>query len=286
MGLPVPASGVTPAGFRDVWVDGQRDAPASALPVSALLGDGVFETLRSRGGQLVALDRHLARVERAARALDLVLPVAPSVLGDELNAARAARSGEVVVRLVLARGATPHAPHARGAPATRIVVVEPLPDAGADTQTALTRPYADYRLPVPSVKTTSYLPSLRARRDARALGVDELLLLDGDDVIEGATSNVFLVTDGRLVTPADDGRLLAGVTRARAIAHARAQGLAVDERTVRRRELHEAEEVFLTSTLRGARAVVALDGHPCAGGSVGSAGPVTRALAGSLAARD
>lgn len=279
MGVPVPASGVTPQWathpFRDVWVDGQRDAPASALPVSALLGDGVFETLRSRGGQLVALDRHLARVERAARALDLVLPVAPSALGDELNAARAARSGvgEVVVRLVLARGV----------PATRIVVVEPLPDAGADTQTALTRPYADYRLPVPSVKTTSYLPSLRARRDARALGVDELLLLDGDDVIEGATSNLFLVTDGRLVTPADEGRLLAGVTRARAIAHAGAQGLAVDERTVRRRELHEAEEVFLTSTLRGARAVVALDGHPCGGGS---AGPVTRALAASLAERD
>ena len=131
---------------------------------------------------------------------------------------------------------------ARGAPATRIVVVEPLPEAGGDKQTALTRPYAGYRLPVPSVKTTSYLPSLQARREARALGVDELLLLDGDEVIEGATSNVFLVTGGRLVTPADDGRLLAGVTRARTIAHAREQGLAVEERAVRGPELHEADE--------------------------------------------
>lgn len=88
-----------------------------------------------------------------------------------------------------------------------------------------------------------------------------LLLLDGDDqVLEAGRANVFLARDGALATPPLDGRILGGVTRAVVIDLARREGLSVAERPIHRAELFDADEVFLTGSVRGIEPACSLDG--------------------------
>lgn len=105
------------------------------------------------------------------------------------------------------------------------------------------------------------------------------LLVDGDEVLEAAWANVFAVRTGALFTPPLDGRILPGVTRATVAELARARGLEVFERTLPLAELREADEVFLTNSIRGVEPVASVDGS-----ELGSATPVTDLLAAGLRA--
>jgi branched-chain amino acid aminotransferase len=87
----------------------------------------------------------------------------------------------------------------------------------------------------------------RAIMEARMRGFDNALVLDMlGNVAETASSNIFLVQDGRVVTPSANGTFLAGITRARTIALLKEQGINVLERTVSVREFLEADEIFST----------------------------------------
>ncbi|MFL5873583.1 MAG: aminotransferase class IV [Solirubrobacterales bacterium] len=85
------------------------------------------------------------------------------------------------------------------------------------------------------------------------------LLVDGADVLEADRANVFAIRNGTVFTPPLDGRILPGVTRATTIALAREQGLDVIERAFDRRWLAEADEMFLTNSVRGIEAVNSID---------------------------
>ena len=99
------------------------------------------------------------------------------------------------------------------------------------------------------------------------------LLVDGDEVLEAAWANVFAVRNGAVFTPPLDGRILPGVTRATTIELARARGIEVLESAMPLAELHQADEVFLTNSIRGVEVVVSVDG-----GTLEPLGPVTAAL--------
>jgi branched-chain amino acid aminotransferase len=87
----------------------------------------------------------------------------------------------------------------------------------------------------------------RAIMEARMRGFDNALVLDMlGNVAETASSNVFLVREGQVVTPAANGTFLAGITRARTMQLLRDQGIEVVERAVSVREFKEADEVFST----------------------------------------
>ena len=92
-----------------------------------------------------------------------------------------------------------------------------------------------------------YPNSGRAIMEARMRGFDNALMLDMlGNVAETASSNIFLVRDGQVATPAANGAFLSGITRARIIALLREQGIEVAERTISVREFLEADEVFST----------------------------------------
>jgi para-aminobenzoate synthetase / 4-amino-4-deoxychorismate lyase len=87
-----------------------------------------------------------------------------------------------------------------------------------------------------------------------------LLLEEDGEVLEAGRANVFAVYDGALVTPKADGRILAGITRAAVLRIARQEGLEVEERPIRRDELLDADELFLTGSVRGIEPARSLDG--------------------------
>lgn len=107
------------------------------------------------------------------------------------------------------------------------------------------------------------------------------LLLDrGGEVLEAGRANVFAVRRGVLLTPPADGRILPGIARAAVIDAAAGAGVAVREARLGREELLDAEEVFLTGSVRGVEPARSLDGAPLA-----AATEVSRRLAAPLRGR-
>ncbi len=128
----------------------------------------------------------------------------------------------------------------------------------------------------PSAKTGARLTSVLAVKEARAAGAYEAFLLDdGGFVTEGTTSSVFAVRDGRVLTPPLAAGILEGVTRGIVLRIAAGIGVPADETPLRPRDLEEADEIFVTSTIREIVPVTGLGDR--AVGS-GRPGPVTHRL--------
>ncbi|AGP33419.1 aminotransferase class IV [Sorangium cellulosum] len=308
---------------RLVSIDGvihrPEEAKVSVYDRGFLYGDSVFETIRTYGGEPFALEEHLARLERSAERIAIALPIPRDELGREvralLRAATAAEGAgaaagsagaagaagaagsaaplESYVRVMLTRGSGPLGldPALAGAP-LRVIVVEPLkPLPGAlyrDGISAITTPTQRAGDAAPGAKVSNYLESLLALRQARAAGAHEALILDpSGHVVEGTTSNVFLVErrppahEGAedaghlLITPPKEAGILVGITRANVIDVAGELGIPVCCEPVTMARLLAAEEAFITSSLREIVPVVRVDGHAI---GAGVPGPKTRAL--------
>jgi branched-chain amino acid aminotransferase len=125
-------------------------------------------------------------------------------------------------------------------------------------------------------KVSNYLANLLAMREAKSRGAQEALVVDAHGhVVEGASSNVFVVAAGRLATPPEAAGILVGITRAHILSAARALGVPVEERALSPDDLWSADEVFITSSIRELLPVVRVEGRPV---GAGVPGPVARAL--------
>jgi branched-chain amino acid aminotransferase len=276
------------AGGRVAVIDGlllaPEDAKVSVYDRGFLFGDAVFEVLRTYGGTPFAFEEHYERLRRSAERVFIEVTFDQARLRDEVTrAVAAAGNAESYVRILLTRGAGPMSlDPATATRALRVILVEPVvPPArevyavGIAVVTVRTRRSVD-ETAAAGAKVTNYLESLLAVREAKARGGQEALIVDGrGEVVEGATSNVFLVKEGRVVTPPPEAGILAGITRAHVLEAAARQGLPFDERRLRPEELLDADEVFITSSIREVLAVVRVDGQTI---GQGVPGPVARAL--------
>ena len=122
-----------------------------------------------------------------------------------------------------------------------------------------------------------YVNSILAKTEATLAGFDEAIILNNrGQVCEGSGENIFMVSNGQLVTPALEDNALPGITRDTVIQLAQSEmGLNVVERSINRSELYLAEEVFLTGTAAHLTPVVELDHRPIADGE---SGPISSRL--------
>jgi branched-chain amino acid aminotransferase len=273
-----------------VYIDGHvRDpdnARVSVFDRGFLFGDSVYETIAYQHGRTHFLPEHLDRLERSAGSLHLE-PPARSLI-EEAILATVAASGEpeARVRVIVTRGVGPVDidPATAGAPQL-IVIVQPLGaptaevvGAGAAVEVVKHSRGAAGGLD-PAVKSGNYLNSVLAIAEARRRrpGASEAILCSASgSIAEGATSNVFLVRAGAVVTPGLAVGILEGVTRGKVLELARAAGITTREPDfLAPGELLAADEVFLTSAVRGILPVTQVDGVPVGDGNPG---PVTRRL--------
>jgi branched-chain amino acid aminotransferase len=255
-----------------------EDARVSVLDRGFLYGDSVFETIRTYEGRPFALGRHLSRLEHSASLVHIPLPVPSAELAREvLEAVAAAGFPESYVRLMITRGQGELGldPALAERP-LRVILVQPLsppPEEayakGIGAVTYVTRRASD-QTPAAGAKIGNYLVSVLAMRDARREGAGEALIVDAEGrVVEGATSNVFFVRGGALVTPPEDAGILAGISRAIVLDVAREANLAVEFRAPVIGELGSFDEVFISSSIREILAVVRIDGRAVGAGLPG-----------------
>jgi len=274
-----------------VYLDGEYLAADEArVPLfdgGYLYGDGLFETLRIYRGRPFDLDGHLARLSRQCRELSLShAPEAYDWAGviARLLERNGLSGADARCRLTVSRRLRPDDPLPLAAvdrlPATVSAFVTPLP---AELPRWQREGIAVHLMPAGSgrgglaeLKTLNYLPTLLALREAHRRGCVEALLRDAaGHVLEGATSNLFLVAGGTLVTPPTAQGLLPGRTRALVLAAAASLELPVREQPVTTGDLWSADEVFLSGSVKEVVPVVRIDDRAVADGR---AGTVTRRL--------
>ena len=260
------------------------EARVSALDRGFLYGDSVYETVRTYSGRPFRLAAHLERLRRSAEALDIDWSRLPL---DPARAVHAAleRGGfaESAIRIVLTRGVGGIGYDDAGcSPPTLVVHVRACPEIppsfrseGVDVAVVDVQRNAVAAID-PAIKSSNLLNNLLAWRAGRRLGVFEPILLNASGrLADGASSNLFVVANGRLRTPALAEGLLRGITREAVIALAREASIPVDEEALPPEALRQADEAFLTSTLKGVLPIRRVDGWPVGDGRPG---PVTRRL--------
>ena len=265
-----------------VYINGEliprRDAKISVFDRGYLYGYGLFETMRSYEGRVFALDRHLARLMRSGR--QLALDVALDLTELERGVYRTLEDNKLSdarVRLTVTAGEGERdLLPPRSGKANVVIVAEklivPLPEAyekGLRAVVATTRRNSQSALS--GVKSIGYLDSLVARHGAAAAGADEAILLNERGLVaECSTSNIFLVSKGRLLTPLVECGILPGVTRKIVMELANELKIpAVDAEMIRLDDLYKANEAFLTNSVIEIVPIVEVDGRSIGSGKPG-----------------
>jgi len=256
-----------------VLVDGQSRDQVSVLDRGLGYGDGLFETIRFVEGKAPLWPRHMERLVEGCRRLGLPAPN-PAVLLSEACAV-VQQLAQAVVRITLTRGvgARGYKPPTGPQP-TRIVAAfeAPPPDPVAQADGIRLRLCATRLASQPllaGIKHLNRLEQVLARAEWDDPAITEGLLCDaGGLVISATAANLFVVAGGVLATPRLDYCGVAGVARAQVLAfcpHAQVREMPLAE-------LRRANELFLSSSVRGILPVREFGGHDYV------VGPLTRAL--------
>lgn len=239
----------------EAWVDGR---PASAIGLAnrgLAYGDGLFETLRVRAGRPKLLERHLERLAHGCARLGLSFD--EPTLRAELHA-YGSQLGDGVLKLIITRGDS-----ARGyagdpdAPARRILQGSPLPEYPVQRQAEGIALYpCNTRLAeqplLAGLKHLNRLEQVLARAEWQGTDYAEGLMRDTSGrLIEGVFSNLFMVCEGRLVTPGLTRCGVAGTLRAELIAQAMASDRPVVVEDIPLERLASASEVFMCNSVYG-----------------------------------
>ncbi|MEW1697029.1 aminodeoxychorismate lyase [Streptomyces sp. NPDC093249] len=244
-----------------LWVNGglydEEAARVSVLDHGLTVGDGIFETVRAERGETFALTLHLERLTRSARGLGL-----PDPDLDEVRRACAAvlEANPMPLgrlRITYTGGLSPLGSE-RGDAGPGLVVALGETGRRPDSTAVITVPWTrNERGALTGLKTTSYAENVVALARAKERGASEALFANTvGQLCEGTGSNVFVVVDGRILTPPVASGCLPGITRALAV-----EWTGAVETDLPLDVLESAEEVFLTSTLRDVQAVHRIDGR-------------------------
>jgi branched-chain amino acid aminotransferase len=272
-----------------VWVNGdlrpRGQAMVSVFDSGFVLGDGIWEGLRVRGGHPAFLERHLDRLYEGARAILLDVGLTPPELAAAVY--RTLRANDMVdgvhVRLMVTRGmkSTPYQdPRVTVGPATVVIIAEhkePLPSTVTDGITLFTthvrRAYPDTL--DPKINSHSKLNDITACIQAYTAGADEALMLDPHGFVATCNSTHFFVARKGEVWTSDGRFCLGGITRGNVLQVCRDNGIPARETTFSLTDVYSADEAFVTGTFAGVVPVRTIDGRTI---GTGARGPVVERL--------
>lgn len=270
-----------------IWMNGKLvdidKAKVSIFDRGFMYGDGVFETMRAYAGTIFRLDEHFERLFRSLKAAGFKSPYTKKYLANAIyRTVRANKLKSAYVRLAITRGEGRFGIEYKDKFTPNVVIVAkefgPYPEwmfrKGISACVVGIR--QNECSPLSGIKSFNYLNSILARLEAKRKGFDEAILANTKgNIAEATTSNIFLVRRGVLITPSLESGILPGVTRAVIMKISAKLRIPVREKTVSRKELLSADEVFLTNSLAEVLPVTKIDGK-CIG--LGLPGETTKLL--------
>ena len=241
-------------------------------------GDAVWEGLRVYKGRIAALDGHLERMQRSAKALAFELVPTSAEIRDAVFETLQANGmqDEAHIRLTLTRGEKTTSgmnPKFNQSGCTLIVLAEWKPpvysDNGIRVVSASTRRNTPECLDS-KIHHNNLLNNILASIEANVAGVDSAIMLDVNGFVsETNDTNIFLVSDGIVRTPHADS-CLPGLTRRMILDICAEQGMAAEERNISLTEIYTADEVFTSGTMGELTPVLEADGRVIGEGVVGA----------------
>lgn len=253
---------MSPSDSPRILVNGSECASIDATDRGFTVGDGLFETIAIRDGGPRLWQAHAERLLDGCRRLAIPAPSMDD-LRLELERARAgAASGSARITVTRGPGPRGYAPPSAPAP-TRVVAFYPTTDTKPH-RAGFTLRWCHTRLALQpalaGLKHLNRLEQVLARAEWDDPAIDEGIMLATDGrVVECVMSNLFLVNDRTLVTPALDECGVCGVMRRQILETARRQGIDTEVRRVEPDEVQRADAVFVTNAVRGIVAVERID---------------------------
>ncbi len=254
-----------------VYINGKL-VPAERASISVfdsayLYGEGLFETILAVGGRIPLLRDHLNRLFRGTKFLRIPMPLDR----EELTAAiqrtlKANRLQDAYIRVNVSAEEAALGSRQRQPADTHIVIITKPPDPYPDilyrrgARLIVVRDLINDADDVARIKTTNYLTKMLGRRQVQARRADEGILLNAQGAVSECTSSNFFMIKGKtLWTPGLSEGLIPGVVRKCVLSLARRQRIPVREASLSLKRIESADEIFITSTLKGIMPVAWLE---------------------------
>ena len=261
---------------RSIFLDGHfvkaRENLIDSLSPGIIHGKGAFETMRVYNGKIFVLEEHFKRLVRGLKRFRIRSPYSTKQWEKYLYQTIKTNSlKEARIRLAVWRENR----------RLRIAIVcqDINPSWDRKYTKGIKAGISDIkrkRSRFSNVKSIDYSCFRQAFEEAKKRGYDEAVLLNNcNEVVEGSRTNIFIVKKGILYTPAVQCGCLNGITRQIVIQLARQHGVSCRVTVLTIRDLHSADEVFVTNSLIGISPVTTLSGRLI---GQGKAGPLTRKL--------
>src|SRR5882672_4509663 len=264
-------------------ITGARDATISVFDHGFLYGEGIYETMRTYHRRPFLYDRHMRRLRRSARMIDLPLPFTDEQLAVQIRDTQALAKidGDVYIRVLVTRGIGELTYDLRATPNPSIVIIvkpqiDPEPEAyehGVRVVIVdIVRNHPDSVNPM--IKSNNLMNSALAMQEAlRSNAFEGVMRNYRGELSECTTSNLFIVKNNVALTPPLEAGLLPGITREFLFDVGRDVGIDVREQTMRDDDLFAADEAFLTGTTREVVPIVTVNDRAV---GKGRPGPVTK----------
>ncbi len=251
-------------------ISAEHEAVIPVFDHGFLYGEGVYETLRTYGGDLFLFDLHLRRLRNSARLIELAIPFSDDELAARIRDTTTAAKldgMEAYVRVLVTRGVGDLTYDLRATPEPSwVIIVKPLPSPAVEAyehgvKVVLVDVVRNHPLSVnPMIKSNNLMNQALAAQQALKRGGFEAVLRNyRGELTEGATSNLFIVNNGTVLTPPIECGLLPGITREFLFEIGRDVGVEIREQVLRDDDLFGADEAFLTSTTREVLPTVGVD---------------------------
>lgn len=238
----------------------EREARVSVFDHGFLYGDGVYETLRTYGGKVWQLREHLKRLRGSARLLQIGVPWSDGQVSNWLEALLE-KNGfrESRIRISVSRGENGFDFTMSKKPTLVIVASKLVPEPVEVYTKGVSLISLPWQRFLPQAKTTSLLPMILAQPLLKQKKAYEGIFLDEKkNVLEGTMTNITAVFGNTLIAPKDG--VLSGETQKTVLQIAKKCGLTVKWGKLSLKKLLQADEVFLTSTVREIMPVRMVDG--------------------------
>ena len=247
------------------------EARVSVLDRGFTFGDGVYEVIPVFAGNIFRIDEHLDRLDNSLTGLNITINYQRNELKNILRelVRRNPAAGDQQLYMQITRGVTDR-DHFYDEHVTPTFFAMCKPASGKDFSKGVSViTHEDIRWQYCHIKATALLASVLLKKLAKDSNCHEAILIRNGMVTEGASSNVFIVSDSVIKTPKKDHNVLPGITRDLMIELLLQTGCACRETDITERELQLADEIWITAATIGVVPVVRLNGKNVGDGKPG-----------------